>query len=110
MYSIGVLFLFMLVLCVSHYLFFSVWNVFNKPVTDHKFFEYDDRIEYVANCFHKMNASVCGDVPKDLQNRVTMVPLGQGSCRDRPGILVGGSISEQQIDFESMERWCFHAL
>ena len=108
--SIRVLFLFILVLCVSHYMFFYLWNLFNKPVTDHTFFEYNNRIEYVSTCFHKMNASVCGDIPKDLQNRVTMVPLGQGACRNRPGILVRGAVSEQQTDFEAMERWCFHAL
>ena len=108
--TIKLLFLFILVLCVSHYMFLSLWNIFNKPVTGHKFFEYSDRIEYVSNCFHKMNASICGDAPKDLRDRVTVVPLGQGSCRNRPGIVVRGSFSEQQTNFESVERWCFHAL
>ena len=108
--TIKLLFLFILVLCVSHYMFLYLWNIFNKPVTGHKFFEYSDRIEYVSNCFHKMNASICGDAPKDLRDRVTVVPLGQGSCRNRPGIVVRGSFSEQQTNFESVERWCFHAL
>jgi len=108
--TIKLLFLFILVLCVSHYMFLSLWNIVNKPVTRHKFFEYSDRIEYVSNCFHKMNASICGDAPKDLRDRVTVVPLGQGSCGNRPGIVVRGSFSEQQTNFESVERWCFHAL
>ena len=108
--SIRVLFFFILVLCVSHYTFFSLWNVFNKPVTDHKFFEYNDRIKYVSNCFQKMNVSVCGDIPTDLQNKVTQVPLGQGSCGNHPGLLVRGSFLEQATDFETIERWCFHAL
>jgi len=105
-----VLFCFILVLCVSHYVFFSLWNLLNKPVTDHKFFEYTDRIEYVSNCFHKLNASVCGNVPKDLEHRVIQVPLGQGYCTNRPGILFQGKVEEQRTDFESMERWCFHSL
>ena len=108
--SIRVLFCFILVLCVSHYVFFSLWNILNKPVTDHKFFEYNDRVEYVSSCFHKMNASVCGDVPKDLQHRVMRVALGQGHCKNHPGILVRGKLQEQQTDFESIERWCFHSL
>lgn len=109
MESIKLLFFFILVLCVSHYMFFSLWNMFNKPVTKHTFFQYDDRVEFVSNCFHKMNASVCGDIPKDLRNRVTRVPLGQGACV-KSGILIRGSLSQQQTDFESLERWCFHAL
>lgn len=108
--SIRVLFCFILVLCMSHYVFFYLWNIFNKPVTDHKFFEYNDRIQYVSNCFHKMNASICGDIPKDLKNRVVRVPLEQGSCGNRPGILVRGSVSEQQTDFEAIERWCIRGL
>ena len=104
------LFCFILVLCVSHYVFFSLWNIFNKPVTGHKFFEYNSRVEYVSNCFHKMNASICGDVPKDLQHRIVGVSFNQRYCKDRPGIIVRGKVQEQQTDFESIERWCFHAL
>ena len=37
---------------------------------------------------------------------MTGVPSGQGYCKSRPGILVRGSVSEQQTDFESIER-CF---
>ena len=104
------LFCFILVLCGSHYVFFSLWNIFNKPVTGHKFFEYNSRVEYVSSCFHKLNASVCGDVPKDLQHRVMRVPLGQGQCKNRSGILVRGEVQELPTDFESIERWCFRSL
>ena len=107
--SVRVLFCFILVLCVSHYVFFSVWNAFNKPATGHKFFEYNTRVEYVSSCFHKLNASVCGDIPIDLQNLVTRVPLGQGQCKS-PGILVRGKFQELHTDFESIEKWCFHSL
>ncbi len=110
MESIRVLFFFILVLCVSHYVFFSLWNILNKPVTNHKFFEYKDRIKYVSDCFHKMNASVCGHGPEDLQHILMIVPFGQGHCKT-PGILVNGKLQEQQqTDFESIEKWCFHVL
>lgn len=104
------LFCFILVLCVSHYVFFSFWNIFNKPITDHKFFEYNTRVEYVSNCFHKLNASVCGDVPTDLEDVVARVPLGQRECNNRPGLLIGGEFHELHTDFESIEKWCFHSL
>lgn len=108
--SIAILFHFILILCISHYLFFSVWNFLKKPVTHHKFFEYNKRIEYVSNCFHKMNASICGDIPGELKNRVTGFPVLQGVCGGKYGILVGTSLSEQTTDFEALEKWCSHSL
>ena len=110
MESIKLLFFFILVLCVSHYIFFSLWNHFNRPITEHKFFKYDDRVDSVSNCLYKSNVTVCGNsLPTDLRNRVTRVPLDHRSCSGRTGLIVGGHFLEQQTDFESLERWCFHA-
>lgn len=109
-FSIQIMFLFILVLCVSHYVFFWCMNYINKPITKHKFFEYDDRIEYVSNCFHKLNASICGTPPTELDDRVTRFNVHHKGCGGKSGILVGAQLVLEQTDFEALEDWCLHSL
>lgn len=109
----SVLFYLIFLLCLCHYLFFFTWNHLNRPVLKNQVFEYDNRIEYVSNCFHKLNASVCGELPDELENRVTNKSVQLDICAGKSGIIVGGhspAFLEQSVDFESLEKWCSRSL
>lgn len=104
-----VLFLFILLMCVCHYAFFLLLNTVHRPVTTHKFFAYDDRVEYVSSCFHREGASVCGSVPEELRDRVTGSRSGWGGCGAGRGVRVGRKFFPQETDFEALEAWCLRS-
>ena len=105
---VRLLFLFIFVLCLSHYLFFLVLSWARKPVTKHKFFKYDDRVDFVVQCLQQKGASICGRLPEELAGRITSHHVNQTPCTGKSGLagIDGFKVVESKTDFESLEDIC----
>ena len=106
---VRLLFLFIFVLCLAHYLFFLVLSWAQKPVTKHKFFKYDDRVDFVVQCLHRKDASICGHLPEELAGRITNHNMNQTPCTGKSGVAGiddGLKVVESKTDFESLEEIC----
>ena len=105
---VRLLFFFIFVLCLSHYLFFLVLSWAQKPVTKHQFFKYNDRVDFVVQCLHQKGASICGQLPEEFAGRITSHHVNQTPCTGKSGLvgIDGLKVVESKTDFESLEDTC----
>ena len=101
-----VVFVTVLLLCIVHYLFFSLLNLMWQPQTLHSEFLYASRKQAVLSCIYAEQASICGPLPEEL-GTTTNYPVSSPRCAGQQGLLFpDGRLHQMQTAFEAIESWC----
>ena len=99
------IFVLVLAMCASHYLFFYTLNERNP----HKVVEFERRHAAEMRCIQQRDVEICGPAPEEVRDSVAELDVSDERCEGRVGLVSrGAAVAELAggVTFHRLERWC----